>query len=174
SAALPQILVALGEQLPDDYQPPPIVAPQPIEDLLLELRDPKILTEEGKRRVAATATLIYDPASAGARRVESKRFRFSAPLGPIEAGELRWYLEQYYLWPTGVFRERATRVEAQLPRWGQALYKAALAKPVAQEALAGWQEAARSAERRFSVLVDPDLPDGANEKQQAAAGEAAS
>jgi len=154
SAALPQILAALGERLPDDYQGTQSVAPQPVAELLLKLSDVKLRTRAGKRRVAAIATLVYDPADAAAPDVESKRFAFSAPLGPIEADELRWYLEQYYLWPIGVFKERAARVEAQLPEWGQALYKAALAKPVAQAALTGWQAAAGSAERRFSVLVD--------------------
>src|SRR5439155_148008 len=84
-----------------------------------------------------------------------------------EADELRWYLESYYLWPTGVFKERAERIEAQLPKWGLDLYTAALAKPAAWDALTGWQHAAGSAERRFSVLIDPDLPDGASKKQHA-------
>jgi tetratricopeptide (TPR) repeat protein len=172
SAALPQILAALGERLPDDYQAMQPVAPEPIAELLLKLSDVKLRTRRGVRRVAAIATLVYDPADPAELEVESKRFVFNAPLGPIEADELRWYLEQYYLWPIGVFRARAARIEAQLPAWGQALYQAALAKPVAQAALNGWQ-AAGSAERRFSVLVDPDLPEGATTAQQATASEAA-
>ena len=59
--------------------------------------------------------------------VESKRFNFTAPLGVIEAEDLRWYLEEYYVWPIGVFKERAERIETQLPEWGQDLYQAALA-----------------------------------------------
>jgi tetratricopeptide (TPR) repeat protein len=92
--------------------------------------------------VVATATLVYDPADPAVRRVESRRFTFTAPLGPIEANELRWYLESYYLWPTGVFKERAERIEAQLPQWGQDLYHAVVATQHAQEALRAWQHAA--------------------------------
>jgi len=135
SEALPRILAALGERLPDDHQPVQEVAAQPVEDLLLELRDPYIQTEAGTRRVAATATLVYDPADPAARRIESRRFTFTAPLGPIEADELRWYLESYYVWPTGVFKARAGRIEAQLPQWGQDLYRAVVAIQPAQEAL---------------------------------------
>ena len=173
SAALPAILAALGERLPDDPQPVQEVTVQPVEDLLLELRDPHIQTTEGKRRVVATATLVYDPADPAARRVESRRFTFTAPLGPIEADELRWYLESYYLWPTGVFKARAERIEAQLPHWGQDLYHAVVATKHAQEALHAWQHAAAEVERRFSVLVDSDLPDGSSLEAQAAAKEAA-
>ena len=173
SEALPAILAALGERLPDDPQPVQEVAAQPVEDLLLELRDPHIQTEAGTRRVAATATLVYDPADPAARRVESRRFTFTAPLGPIEADELRWYLESYYLWPTGVFKARAERIEAQLPQWGQDLYHAVIATQHAQEALHAWQHAAPGAERRFSVLVDSDLPDSSSPEAQAAAKEAA-
>ena len=54
SEALPKILEALGERLPDDHQPVQGVAAQPVEDLVLELRDPHIHTTDGKRRVAAT------------------------------------------------------------------------------------------------------------------------
>jgi hypothetical protein len=173
SAALPAILAALGERLPDDPQPVQVVTAQPVEDLLLELRDPHIQTIEGKRRAAATATLVYDPADPAARRVESRRFTFTAPLGPIEADDLRWYLESYYLWPTGVFKARAECIEAQLPQWGQDLYHAVVATQHAQEALHAWQHAAAGVERRFSVLVDSDRPDASSPKAQAAAKEAA-
>jgi TIR domain len=173
SEALPSILAALGECLPNDLQTVHDVAAKPVEDLLLVLHDPKIRTRAGKRRVTAMATLVYEPADPTMRRVENRRFTFTAPLGPIEANELRWYLESYYLWPTGVFKERAERIEAQLPKWGQDLYHAVVATQHAQEALRAWQHAAAGAERRFSVLVDSDLPDGSSPEAQAAAKEAA-
>jgi hypothetical protein len=173
SEALPLILTALGERLPDDLQTVHDVAAKPVEDLLLVLHDPKIRTRAGKRRVTAMATLVYEPADPTMRRVESRRFTFNAPLGPIEANELRWYLESYYLWPTGVFKERAERIEAQLPQWGQDLYNAVVATRHVQEALHAWQHAAAGAECRFSVLVDSDLPDGSSPVAQAAAKEAA-
>jgi hypothetical protein len=174
SEALPQLLAALGERLPDDYRPHQEVAPRPLEELLLKLSDPKIQLDAGKRRATAVATLIYEPARIGVRAVESQRYPFTAPLGPIEADDLRWYLESYYLWPIGVFQERAALIEAQLPHWGRQLYQAALATDAAQVTLAAWQQAADGAERRFSVLVDSDLPASASAAEQTAAREAAS
>ncbi len=115
SEALPQILAALGERLPTDHQPLQSITSEPIEELLLKLSDPKIQEIDSKRRAVATATLVYEPADQSARAVESKRFTFTAPLGPIEADDLRWYLESYHIWPTGVFQERAERIEKQLP-----------------------------------------------------------
>jgi tetratricopeptide (TPR) repeat protein len=174
SEALPQILALLGERLPEDAQPIIETPPPPVEELILELIDPQIRLFDGKRRASAMATLIYEPAGQSTRQVKSKRFPFTAPLGVIEAEDLRWYLEEYYLWPIGMFKERAERIEAQLPRWGQELYDAAFALPVAQETLAAWQQAAAGSERRFSISVDPELPHGASDEEQAAAREAAS
>ena len=137
SEALPALLAALGERLSDDHQPVHGVAAQPVEDLVLELRDPHIQITDDKRRVAATATLVYAPADPAVRRVESRRFTFTAPLGLIEDDDLRWYLESYYLWPTGLFKARAERIEAQLPQWGQELYLAVIAtQPAALHGLA--------------------------------------
>src|SRR5215475_8098552 len=92
SEALPQILAALGERLPDDYQPHKTTPQKPVEELIVKLNDPKVETIDGKRRASATATLVYEPAAETARNIESKRFSFTAPLGPIESDELRWYL----------------------------------------------------------------------------------
>ncbi len=50
SEALPQVLAALGERLPDDYQPMEDVESRPVEDLVLELKDPEIKEEAGVRR----------------------------------------------------------------------------------------------------------------------------
>lgn len=173
SEALPAILAALGERLPDDHQAVQGIAATPVEELLLEFRDPHFQTGAGERRVTATATLVYEPADPAIRRVESRRFPFTAPFGPIEAEELRWYLESYYLWPIGVFQARAGRVEAQLPQWGQDLYQAVASSPSAQEALHAWRHAADGVERRFSVLIDRDLPEDSGPEAQADAKEAA-
>jgi len=174
SEALLQILTALGERSPGDLQTFQSVAAKPVAELQLKLVDVEILTEEGKRRVTSMATVVCEPADNTSRQIESKRFRFTAPLGPIEADELRWYLERYYLWPTGVFQSRAEHIAAQLPLWGQALYQAVSSTLSAQEVLNAWQQAASSAERRFSVFVDSDPPEGASQEQQAHAREAAS
>ncbi len=127
----------------------------------------------GTRRAEAIATLVYRPANPAAREVRSTRFAFTAPLGPIEADDLRWYLESYALWPTGVFKQRAERIEGQLPVWGQQLYDATLGMEAAQEALSGWQNAADGAERRFSVWVDDTLLRTNDAQQPETAKEAA-
>ena len=171
--AMPAILAALGERLPTDRQAAPKVVLQPLEELVLKLTDPRIETIGGKRRAIATATVIYEPAAPNARPVESMRFTFTAPLGPIETNELSWYLEKYYLWPVGLFQERAARVESQLPKWGQDLYKAALTSDSVKNILAIWENVADRAARCFSIVIDSALPEGAGKNQQARANEAA-
>jgi tetratricopeptide (TPR) repeat protein len=171
--ALPAILAALGERAPDDPQAAEETAAIPVAELALKLSDAKVETADGKTRAQAMATLIYEPAD-GAPAIESKRFFFTAPLGPIETDDLRWYLEAYFRWPLGVFKERADRIEAQLPSWGQDLFTAALSSKAAEEALQAWLHAADKTERRFSVMVDSDLPEGAPAEAQASANEAAS
>ena len=174
SAALPDILAALGERLPTDRQSAQAAEAQPVEELLLELRDIKIQQRKGTRRVAGIATLTYTPAAYPKAPIdESTRYTFTAPLGPIEAEDLRWYLESYFIWPVGVFKERADWIAAKLPEWGLDLYRAALGAETARDALTAWQ-AATAAERRFSIKVDRDLPEGAAAEEQSAANQAAS
>lgn len=146
----------------------------PVEELVLKLTDPTFDTTGVRPRARATATLVYEPAQSGARPVESlRRYSFTAPLGPLETADLRWYLEQYHEWPVGVFRDRAARLEALLPVWGGELFAAALGAAPAAEPLAAWRHAEGGAERRFSVQVDGELPDGAAADAQATAREAA-
>ena len=174
SEAMPQILAALGERLPDDAQPMlrPLAKPQ--EELLLELTDPRIVQKGGVRRARATAKLTYFPSEKRKREVTSEgKFVFTSPLGPIESEELSWYLERYYLWPTGVFKQRAQKVEKQLPEWGKALYEAALHDETVRDVLAAWKGISTKAARRFTVFVDSQLVKGAKEKKQAEANEAA-
>ncbi|UCH94270.1 MAG: CHAT domain-containing protein, partial [Candidatus Aminicenantes bacterium] len=151
--AMAQILAALGEREPDDIQP--MLAPEtrPMDELLLELIEPRITEQDGVRRAAARARLKYVPAGKGDREVEGA-FIFTAPLGPIEKEELSWYLERYYLWPTGVFKERAEKIEVLLPKWGGLLYKAVFDHPAVKEVLAAWEKPNQKAERRFTVFVD--------------------
>jgi tetratricopeptide (TPR) repeat protein len=175
-AALPAILAALGKRLPTDRPAATEPDAKLLEELVLELTDPKIETQAGERRATATAKLVYEPAKIGERRVESPRFVFTAPLGKIESNELRWYLETYFIWPDPMAQQRAQRFESGLPRWGQALYQAALGSEAGREAFTAWQSASRTsetAERRFSVQVDRSLPQGSPNEAEAAAGEAA-
>ncbi|MFB0534075.1 MAG: toll/interleukin-1 receptor domain-containing protein [Anaerolineae bacterium] len=173
-AAMTDLLAALGERLPTDFQPHEAVTARPVAELLLRLTNPHIVEEAGTRRAAAEAQLICCPADRSERDVESDRFLFKAPLGPIEAEDLRWYLEKYCLWPIGqVYEERAAKVEASLPAWGQLLYQAVAEKRSVQEALRPWETLPKGVERRFSIFVDARLLEGSPEEQQAEAGEAA-
>jgi tetratricopeptide (TPR) repeat protein len=174
SEAMPQILAALGERKPGDIQPMLRPEPVPLEELVLELTDPCIVEKEGKRRARAGARLIYFPGEKGRPEVESKeRFLFTAPLGAIENEELSWYLERYYAWPTGVFKQRAENVEKKLPEWGKALYGAVLNDDPVRNVLSAWEGAKGKTGRRFTVFVDSRLVKGAEEEKQAEANEAA-
>jgi CHAT domain/NB-ARC domain len=173
SEMLPVLLAALGERLPDDWQPHVNITARLVEELILKLSDLQFVEEEGVRRAEAIAQLIYEPADKTARSVESRRFAFTAPLGVLEAEELRWYLEEYFVWPVGQFKKRAKRVEAKLPEWGRELYQTTLALPVSQEAFTAWQLAGVEGERRFSVFVESDLPEGIGDEEQLSASEAA-
>ena len=87
--ALPELLTALGKQLPAD----PEAAAKPngvaVAELLLKLADPTLDRSEGKERAAAVATLIYVPTD-GTDAVESDPYPFVAPIGPIEAEDGIW------------------------------------------------------------------------------------
>lgn len=173
TAAIHDILVALGLRLPTDRPPVAQPRPEPVEDLVLKLSDLRLHEVDGKRRAAANAQLMYEPATAGQRSVESGRWRFIAPLGPIEAEELSWYLERWPVWPNPVVADRARRVEANLKTWGQALHTAALPPEPTATVLQAWAGVGESASRRFSVSVDPSLVAGASPAETVAAQEAA-
>lgn len=170
--ALPKLFAALGRHLPEDWDGSQPVAAPPVEELILELTDPQISERNGVRRATATAELSYLPADPSRRAIRSRRYKFSAPLGPIELAEIRWYIEKYYQWPSGVFKERAGRVASQLPAWGQALYQAALAGESARDPLEEWQR--QTGSRRFSVQVDFAPPEGTRPKTAEQMREAAS
>ena len=168
---MPHILAALGKELPNDWEPPTPIKAEPVEELILELTDPIIEEKDGIRRATATAVLTYNPAD-NSRAIESKRYHFTAPLGAVESGEIRWYIEKYYQWPTGVFKSRAEKTEKALPEWGNALYKAALGGESAREPFEAWKRTSES--RRFSVQVDGEPLEGTDDAQAALIREAAS
>lgn len=173
-AAMDAILVALGIRRPADLAPTPQPKAEPLEDLVLELTDLKFVEQDGVRRASGRARLVYEPATAGQREVASeKSWRLIAPIGPIEAGELRWYLEQYAVWPSPYFAPRAGKVEQDIVTWGKELYAAALPPALAATVLQAWARIDGHAGRRFSIHVDPALEDGAPQADVQAAREAA-
>ncbi|PWQ92936.1 TIR domain-containing protein [Leucothrix pacifica] len=173
---LPHILAALGLRAPDhDLPSEQQVANKPVAELLLELSEPTLSRDEhGAEQLSARAELSYLPADmAVEREVKSRPFRFTAPIGQIEQDELHWYLEEYYRWPVGLFRERAERTEGQLAQWGAALFAGSLGNTVCQAPLNAWKQVRDGVERRFSVQVEATtLAEGKD--AQANANEAAS
>jgi len=170
--ALPKLLPALGLKLPADIPIIPPAPAQPLEDLVLELTDLGFEEKDGKRRPKAKARLVYEPASPGKREVKCKApWTFVAPLGPIESNELRWYLEEYAIWPCDPLKARAAKVEQDLQAWGQSIHQAALPDAAVGDALPAWQRA--GGERRFSVEVDGGTTADAPQQQVLLAREAA-
>src|SRR5262245_23304124 len=173
-AAMNAILVALGKRNPADVAPTPQPKAEPLEELVLELTDLKFHEQDGVRRASARARLVYEPATPGQRAVASAQsWRLMAPIGPIEAGELRWYLEHYAVWPSHYFRDRARTVEANLVQWGQRLHEAAMPVAYTANVMQAWARIAAHAGRRFSVHVDPALEAGAPETEVKTAQEVA-
>ena len=173
-AAMNAILVALGKRLPSDNAPDTQPKAEPLEELVLELTDLKFHEQDGVRRASARARLVYEPATTGQREVASERsWRFIAPIGPIEAGELRWYLEKFAIWPSEYFRNRARQVETNLIEWGKQLYAAALPAEHTGNVLQAWARIGGNAGRRFSIHLDAELEAGAPEADTQTAREAA-
>lgn len=174
--AMKPLLAALKVELPEDPLEEAAASDAdatPLAELVLHFADPVIELVSGEHVVKATAKLTYEPADKTAEReVTSSRFKFAAPFRPLDADELRWYLEKFAIWPAGIYEDRAALVEAQLPKWGQALHQA-IANETTRKALTAWEQAAGKAERRFSIMVDDDPIAGASATEQQAAAEAA-
>ena len=174
-AALNAILVALGKREPADVAETPQPRAEPLEELVLELGDLKIVQlQEGVRRASGRARLVYEPATPGQREVASeKSWRFVAPLGPLEADDLRWYLEKYAIWPSHVFRDRARKVEDNLVAWGRLLHDAAMPVGPTANVRNAWARIDGHAGRRFSIHVDATLEVGSSDADVVTAREAA-
>ena len=118
--------------------------------------------------------MIYEPATPGQPDVHSvKSWRFIAPIGPIEAEELRWYLEKYAIWPSHYFRDRARKVEENLIKWGQLLHECAIPADHTKGVMNAWARINDHSGRRFSVYVDTAVEAGATEAEVNTTKEAA-
>ena len=175
NATMPDLLAALGKELPNDWQRDTVIEVEPVEELLLELSDPCIVEQDGVRRAGATAELTYIPADKS-REIKSRRYKFTAPLGPVELEDIRWYIERYFQWPTGVFKDIARKTEQKLPEWGELLFAAAMGGESAREPLGAWRRAGRdgTGSLRFSVQVDAEPIEGTAAEAAALFREAAS
>lgn len=172
--AVSAILVALGKRVAADAPLAPQPSAQRIEELVLELTDLRFQKKKGLRSASARARLVYQPATQGQPEVASTQsWRFVAPLGPIEAEELRWYLEKFAVWPSEIFRNRARRVEESLVEWGRLLYKSALPVEHTSNVLKAWAQIKEDSGRRFSVHVDAALEADAPAAERVTARKAA-
>ncbi len=173
-AAVHPILVGMGMRKPADAPRGPQPVANLLEDLVLELSNLRFDESDGLRRASADARLVYEPAAPGQPQVRSaERWRFVAPIGPIEAEELRWYLEKFAIWPSDYFRDRARKVEENFAKWGQLLHAAALPAGQTRNVMNAWSRIDGRADRRFSVLVDVAPEPGAAAAEIEAAREAA-
>ncbi len=145
-----QILGALGKAplLGNDDTAAP--AEVPVSELELGFREPKLTLAEGKTNLTARATVTWKPPEG--EPVYGRSFDYLAPIGKIEIDELRWYLERYYIWPAGLSKQRAQRLEDQLPFWGQSLMKAMLDRDESRKAHTAWENS--GGDRRISVNVE--------------------
>jgi tetratricopeptide (TPR) repeat protein len=169
-----ELLVAMKLRLAADVPLAAQPKAEPLEELVLELTDLKFHEREGVRRPSARARLIYEPATPSQPHVHSNQtWRLVAPIGPIEAEELRWYLEKYAIWPSHYFRDRARKVEENLVKWGQLLHEAAMPVEHRENVLRAWAKIGEDSDRRFSVYVDTALEAGAPEAEVKSAQEAA-
>jgi hypothetical protein len=57
-------------------------------------------------------------------------------LGPIEAADLRWYLEKFFVWPDRYANGRAEEIRAKFQVWGKSLFDESAGANEAKEALA--------------------------------------
>jgi tetratricopeptide (TPR) repeat protein len=174
-AALPALRAALGQEAPSGTEPGPRADARPMDELVLELTDLSIhVADNNVRRPRARARLVYQPADPARPAVHGARdWRLTAPLGPIEADDLAWYLEKYPVWPGTPYQARARQVEQDLIRWGRLLHDAALPAAEVGNVLDAWEAAADGAARRFSVQVDARPLAGTDEAEQQQAREAA-
>ena len=125
----------------------------PTADLFVRLRTPVMLEQDSIRRPRAVVSLVFRPPD-GAAEVQGASFTFTAPIGPMEADELAWYLEKWARWPSEHFRRRAGRVEAALADWGRSLWTC-LDTQAAHQPLKAWRKAPRRGwERQLTIEVD--------------------
>jgi CHAT domain len=87
-----------------------------------------ILTFDKINNEAEFDTHVPIPVKVEYEGAKSETFDFVNPLADKDLSEIRWYLEQYYYWPSDIDRDRARTVDGNLPKWGRALFDAVFEK----------------------------------------------
>ena len=87
---------------------------------------------------------------------ETDTLEFVAPVNDGDRAEMRWYLESYAAhYMMDVDDRRAERIEAQLPEWGKALFKALFSDDDAKEMFIDFQ---RGEERGKIITIGAEHP----------------
>ncbi len=64
------------------------------------------------------------PMSVEFEETTTEIFDFISPFDDKDLAEIRWYLENYWQWPSDIDNERANTVTSNMPRWGKMLFDA--------------------------------------------------
>jgi tetratricopeptide (TPR) repeat protein len=114
-----------AEGCPHTDAPAPAQPADGLEELVLELRAPRMEAPDGVRRATAQARLLWRDASGTEAPPVDLAWPLIAPVA-VEAELLDWYLRRFALWPGRLARQRAGAVEGALQAWGRRLAEAAL------------------------------------------------
>ncbi len=93
------------------------------------------------------------PVSVHYEEAETESFHFANPLADKALTDLRWYLEQYWFWPSGPDYDRAQEIEADLPKWGRALFDAIFQQSADAMRLFERFDGERATNSRASILT---------------------
>ena len=124
-------------------------------ELRITFSRPRLITrEDNAERVDADVQMVYELDSVSV--AGSEAFAFIAPIGLLEAEDIKWYLESYYIWPVGLFKERAERIENNLSQWGEQLLSTLITHSSTQAVFQQWLHAAEIHELVLSLQVLPE------------------
>lgn len=113
-----------------------------------------IIREDNTERVAADVQMVYELDSISV--AASEAVTFVAPIGLLEAEDIKWYLESYYIWPVGLFKDRAERIEHNFSQWGGQLLESLTAHSSTQAIFQQWSQASEGHEPVLSLQVLPE------------------
>jgi tetratricopeptide (TPR) repeat protein len=96
-------------------------------------------------------------------RVYEYPIPFTDPLSVEDRKELRWYLEEYLMFPYGAERNRARAVERKMDEWGESLFNQVFVKGDKDpDPRAFYQEAVREGLEQCELCVSSDDSDFLN------------